>query len=65
MVGIEVTQDESVTLGLEEWVECRGEIRGAGGTGRDVDVEDVYWVVVDGGSDCEVFSGGVIGEEGV
>ena len=26
-MGIEVTQDESVTLGLEEWVECRGEIR--------------------------------------
>ena len=64
-MGIEIPQDESIILRGEEIVEGGGEIGGAGGDWRDVDVEDIEWSVIDDGSDCEVFCGCVVGEEGV
>ena len=41
VVGVEVTQDESIILGLEELVELRSEAGWTGGGGRDVDIEDI------------------------
>ena len=41
MVGVEVAQDEGITLGLEEWVNLRSEAGWTGGGGRDVDIEDI------------------------
>ena len=64
-MGVEVTQDESITLGLEEWVEFGGEARWTRGGGRDVDVVDVDAVVVDDGCDGKVFCDDIVGEEGV
>ena len=63
MVGVEVAQDEGIILGLEEWVESRGETRRTGGRRRDVDIEDVYFVFVDESCDGEVFSGDIVGEQ--
>ena len=44
-------------------MEGRSKIRGAGGCGWDVDVENVDGVVIDGGGDGEVFSIIVVYEE--
>lgn len=64
-MGVEVPQEESVILGVEEIIEGGRGIAGPGGDRRDVDVEDVEGSVIDGGPDCEVFCLGVIGEERV
>ena len=64
-MGIEVPQEESIILGGEEIIEGGGEIGRAGGDGRNVNVENGEWGVVDGGSDCEVLGGCVVGKEGV
>ena len=42
-----------------------GEIGRAGGDWWGVNVENGEWDVVDGGSDCEVLGGCVVGKEGV
>ena len=39
-MGVKVTQDERVILGVEEGIQIWVEIRGAGGRRRDVDVVD-------------------------
>lgn len=64
-MGIEVPQEESVIPGGEEIIEGGGEIWWAGGDGWNVDVENGKWGVVDGGSDCKVLCGCVVGKEGV
>ena len=64
-MGVEVSQDESITLGVEESVELWGETGGAGGGRGDVDIEDLELGIVDSGCDGEVFSRGVVGEESV
>ena len=64
-MGIEVPQEESIILGGEEIIEGGGEIGRAGGDGRNVNVENGKWGVIDGGSDCEVLSGCVVRKEGV
>ena len=64
-MGVEVPQEESIILGVEEIIEGGRGIAGPGGDGRDVNIEDVEGSVVDGGPDCEVFCLGVIGEERV
>ena len=64
-MGIEVPQEESVIPGSEETIEGGGEIGWAGGDWWDVNVENGKWGVVDGGSDCEVLGGCVVGKEGV
>ena len=63
MVGVEITQDESITLGLEERVQLRSEAGRTGGGGRDIDIEDVQWTLVDECGDGKVLSGGVVGEQ--
>ena len=64
-MGVKVSQDEGVTLGVEESVEVWGETGGAGGGRGNVNVVDLKFGIVDGGGDGEVFSRGVIGEESV
>ena len=62
-MGVEVTQDEGVILGLEESGERGRIVRWAGRVWGDIDVVYVYWDVVDGDGDGEVFGGRVVGEE--
>ena len=50
-MGVEIAQDESITLGLEEWVELRREAGWTGGGGRDVRIRDV--VVLSGDVDVD------------
>ena len=63
VVGVEVTQDEGVILGLEESGERGRIVRWVGRVWGDIDVVYVYWDVVDGDGDGEVFGGRVDGEE--
>ena len=62
-VGVEVPQDESIILRGQEILKGGGEIRGAGGGGGDVDIEDPEWGMVDDGCDGEMFCGCVQGEK--
>ena len=62
-MGVEVTQDEGIILGLEESGERGCVVRWAGRVWGNVDVVDVYGYVVDGDSDGKVFGGRVVGEE--
>ena len=64
-VGIEVAQDEGIILGCQSQksVQRRRVVGRAGGSGRDVDVMDGYGLVVDDGSDGEMFDDVVCGEE--
>ena len=39
-MGVKVTQDEGIILGVEKGVQVRVEVRGAGGRRRDVYVVD-------------------------
>ena len=48
-MGVEIPQEESVILGVEEIIEGGRGIAGPGGDRGDVDVEDVKGSVVD---DC-------------
>ena len=59
---VEVTQDDRVTLGLEKELKGGGEMRRAGGDGRNVDVVYIYGDVVDSDGDGLVF-GGVVSRE--
>ena len=63
VVGVEVTQDEGVILGLEESGERGRIVRWAGRVWGNIDIVDVYWDVVDGDGNGEVFSGRVVGEK--
>ena len=51
VVCVEVTQDDRVTLGLEKELKGGGEMRRAGGDGRNVDVVYIYGDVVDSDGD--------------
>ena len=62
-MGIEVSQDEAVTLGSQQSVQGRGKVRGAGGGRGNVYVVNVQGGIVDGGCDGKVFGGSVVGEE--
>ena len=62
-MGVEVTQDEGVILGLEESGERGRIVRWAGRVWGNIYVVYVYWDVVDGDRNGEVFGGGVVGEE--
>lgn len=62
-MGVEVSQDESITLGVEEEIKGRSVVGGAGGSRGDVYVINVQGCVVYGDGDCEVFDDGVVWEE--
>ena len=62
-MGVEVSQDESITLGVEESVELWGETGGAGRGRGNVNIEDLEFGIIDSGCDGKVFSRGVVGEE--
>ena len=65
-MGVEVSQDESITLGVKESVKLRGEAGRAAGRGRrDVYIVDLKFGVVDSGGNGEVFSRRVVGEKSV
>ena len=65
-VGVEVSQDESITLGVKESVKLRGETGRVAGRGRgNVYIVDLEFGVVYSGGNGEVFSRGVVGEKSV
>ena len=64
-MGVEVSQDESITLGVEKSVKLWGETGRAGRGRGNVNIEDLQFGIVYGSGDGEVFSRGVVGEESV
>ena len=62
-MGVEVSQDEGITLGIEEKVKCRKVVGGTGGGRWNVDIDDVDRYVVNCCGDSQVFDDVVVGEK--
>ena len=63
MVGIEVSQDDRITLGLEKELKVWGVVGRAGGGRRNIYVEYFNRDIIDGGSYCKVFNCRVVWKE--
>ena len=63
MVGVEVTQDDAITLSLEKKLKIRGVVWWTGRSWRNVYVKDLDRDTIDDGSNCIVFYNVIIREE--